>query len=168
MQIKPNSLDRVTIESEEKLAITQSEVPNRPRFTLSKTPSIVTDPKKFMCNDKYSLECQNKTELFRDKIISELRRIQTEHYTNDHNNFYNVNYIKKNFNKTSTCLAYKSQIKTLRTKDASYDNKEIKNLLPKWKLFGKKGINKTESCVIVSSAGSLINSNLGEFIGNIN
>lgn len=145
------------IESHEK----QSRNETRPRFTLSRTSSISFQPEQYICIEKYSLECKNKTEIFRDKVLSELRKVSSENV--EEPNFYNVSYIKKFENLSSECLVFNAGLRTLRKKDVSFV--DLEKFIPKRKLFRKK--DNIRSCVVISSAGSLIGSQLGKFIGRL-
>lgn len=105
------------------------------------------------------MECKNKTEIFRDKVLSELKRVSSENV--EEPNFYNVSYNKKFENFSSECLVFNAGLRTLRKKDVSFV--DLEKFIPKRKLFRK--IDKIRSCIVISSAGSLIGSQLGKFIG---
>jgi hypothetical protein len=80
---------------------------------------------------------------------------------------YNVDFAahKGNNDMQSTiAMMLRSRVKTLRRKDAPFNQHKLGTLFPKRKLYHK---TRAKSCVIVSSAGSLLGSKLGEFIGSI-
>lgn len=146
------------IESEEKQSRNETK---RPRFTLSRTSSISFQPEQYICIEKYSLECKNKTEIFRDKVLSELKKVSSENF--EESNYYNVTFNKKYENLSSECLVLNAGIRTLKKKDVSFV--DLEKFIPKRKLFRKK--DNIRSCVVISSAGSLIGSQLGKFIGKL-
>jgi hypothetical protein len=75
---------------------------------------------------------------------------------------FNVDYSShKRNSSTAMNVLMNTRVKTLRKKDAPFNAHRLGELFPKKKLFFK---TKGKSCVIVSSAGSLAGSNLGEFI----
>lgn len=120
----------------------------------------------YFCRDKHTIECQNKTKEFRQKILNEFRKSITE--TIDEPNYYNVYDTRQTvqfYNATSSiCMILAADVKTLRQKDEPFNTHPIGEMLPKRKLFGRK-LRDKRNCIIVSSAGSLKNSNLGHFIG---
>lgn len=128
---------------------------------MSRTSSISFQPEQYICIEKYSLECKNKTEIFRDKVLSELKKVSSENV--EEPNFYKVSYIKKFENLSSECLVFNAGLRTLRKKDVSFV--DLEKFIPKRKLFRKK--DNIRSCVVISSAGSLIGSQLGKFIGRL-
>lgn len=107
------------------------------------------------------MECKNKTEIFREKVLNELKRVSSENV--EESNYYNVTYYKKFENLSSECLVFNAGLRTLRKKDVSFV--DLEKFIPKRKLFRKK--DNIKSCVVISSAGSLIGSQLGKFIGRL-
>lgn len=164
--IKQTSKQKHIIESEEKPASNASNAPQRPRFALSRNTNLPFDPITYLCRNKHTAECQNKTKEFAQKVLSEFRKSIAQKI--EEPNFYNVYDAMWPSDRTtmpSVCMLLEAGVRTLRQKDASFSTHAIGVLLPKRKLFSRKS-KDTNSCVIVSSAGSLVKSNLGHFIGN--
>lgn len=120
-----------------------------------------------MCRDKDNIECNNKTIEFRDKVLNEFQKSISE--TVDEPNYYNVYDNNRHslsvYNTTSSiCMILAAGLRTLRQNDKPFNLHPIGKMLPKRKLFGRK-LRDNRNCVIVTSAGSLKNSNLGNFIG---
>lgn len=159
------------VESEEKAATNSSNSDQRPRFNLSRNTIIPFDPFLYRCRDKLSEPCQNRTKLFREKVMSEFNRSLAE-FVNGEPNYYNVDYAAADmYNKKETspiCMLMEAKVKTLRKKDAPFNQNDIGSLFPKRKLFKHIARDAKTSCAIISSAGSLIKSGLGHFIGKRN
>lgn len=165
--IKYNASTMYMVKSEEKPSRNGTNHWQRPLFASTKNVHLTFDPAIYKCNEKYSSLCQNKTQIFRDKLLMEFKKSITE-YT-DEPNIYNVEYehphdmIKYN----PTCMVLDAKLRVLTKNDSPFDLNKIGNLFPNRKLFGRKFLETPRSCVIVSSAGSLFQSGLGNFIGNI-
>lgn len=160
------------VKSDEKPARNDSNHSQRPVFaSFRKFEKLSFDPAQYECIDKHSIVCLNKTNEFRAKILSEfgksLHDSINESTTAPINNIYNVEYehpddmIKYN----PTCMVLDAKLRILTNKDSPFDTNKIGRLFPTRKLFGKKYLSVSRSCVIVSSAGSLYQSGLGKFIG---
>lgn len=152
------------IQSTEKASFNTSDYPLRPRFSSSRNANLPLDPTHSKCSDKFSKICQNKTKLFRDKILLEFRKSLTESIS-DEPNFYNVVYSTQKNKQRPICQIIEAKVRVLRKKDKPFDTNGFSKLFPKVKLFGKKGMMTYKSCAIISSAGSLTKSGLGHFIG---
>lgn len=155
------------IQSTERASFNASTYPLRPRFSSSKNNNLPLDPTHLKCSDKFSKICQNKTKIYRNKILSEFRKSLTESVT-DEPNFYNVVYSTTATGKNKhrpICQLIDAKVRVLRKKDKPFDSNGFSKLFPKVKLFGKKGSMPYKSCAIISSAGSLAKSGLGHFIG---
>jgi hypothetical protein len=139
---------------------------NSPRISFSKTSDLTTIASNlFRCpKNKTDVECANKTTEFKNKVILELTK-SVGKITDD--NIYNVEYQSETnqTKKPSICMLVNNKIKLLRKKDPPFNENKLGQLFPKHKLFRK---SKGSSCIIVSSAGSLTGSNLGNFIGELN
>lgn len=87
-------------------------------------------------------------------------------------NYYNVDYsVTDKYNKKVTspiCMLMEAKVRTLRKKDAPFNHNDIGSLFPKRKLFKHIARDAKTSCAIISSAGSLMKSGLGHFIGKRN
>lgn len=154
------------VESKEKPAINGTKLSPHPRFDLSKNRKLTIDPKMYRCFNKYQVSCQNKTAIFKSRILSIFRKSMKE-YVNA-TNIYNVEFttMLNNFDGKyypSSCLLLEAGVKVLRRKDPPFNKLSFGKLFPKKKLF--KEIKKIKTCAIVSSAGSLSGSKLGSFIG---
>lgn len=102
-----------------------------------------------------------ETSEFKNKVVQELRKSMSRI---GEENIYNVVY-QSETNQTRrapVCMLLDSKIKLLRKKDSPFNENKLGQLFPKHKLFRK---SKGKSCIIVSSAGSLSGSELGDFIG---
>ncbi|XP_053672195.1 beta-galactoside alpha-2,6-sialyltransferase 2 [Anopheles nili] len=133
----------------------------RPHFSLTKTSNFLFDLNRYRCNDSpYSVDCINRTTLFRAKIIGELRRRLKEPFPDgDH---YQVRYGRPLEPIVSPiCRMLRANVRVLSWKEPPFTWNEIGSYLPTTPLFGDV---TNGSCVIVASAGSLKRSQLGPFI----
>lgn len=151
--------------SEKITSVEKPSVRNKnPRISFSKTSELTPIASNlYRCNfNKSEIECRNRTVEFRNKVVSELRKSMSSSGTD---NSYNVQYDGKKLNKTvsSITMLLRNNVKMLRKRDKPFNKHKLGALFPRKKLFQKV---KGKTCVIVSSAGSLASSNLGEFIGN--
>lgn len=137
-----------------------------PRIAFSKTSDLTTIASNlFRCpRNKTDHECANKTSEYKNKVIAELRKSMTRI---SEENIYNVIYQSETnqSRKAPVCLLLDGKIKLLRKKDPPFNGNKLGQLFPKQKLFRK---SRGKSCIIVSSAGSLSGSNLGDFISQSN
>lgn len=153
---------REEVDGSEKPSRNRLSLASLPRFSLSKSQHIKMDPKVYQCNIPDDLTCMNKTTQFKERILTELKRVR-ETYVEE-SNFYNIDYKSRKTNTTPICLVINSKVQVLRKTKAPFSSNLLGTLFPKQKLLAHyRGDNK--SCVIVSSAGSMKKSNLGEFIG---
>lgn len=128
------------------------------------------DSHKYHCkrNDTEN-DCDRKTSEFKDNIIKELRKV----FTDESNilitgtlNQYDVQYkgVRGNYLERSPsdilCQLKTTALKLLKRIDVGLH--PLKEYLPKRGLFENKRFN---SCCIVSSAGALKGSGLGQLIG---
>ncbi|KAJ6643037.1 Protein glass, partial [Pseudolycoriella hygida] len=147
----------------ERASFNGSDYPLRPRFSSSRNANLPLDPTHSKCSDKFSKICQNKTKIFRNKILAEFRKSLVESVS-DEPNFYNVVYSNEKKKLKPICQMLDAKVKVLRRKEKPFDTNGFSKLFPKVKLFGKKTTMTYKSCAIVSSAGSLTKSGLGHFI----
>ena len=164
-----NNQQKRVIQSEEKAATNHTENPTRPRFHLSQNSKMPLDPSVYACNAQYSVDCRNKTKHFGDFILdifqkSLLQKMDAEP------NYYNVDYnisLPINERLLPACRLLNAKIGTVRRKHIINDELALGKLIPKRKLLRNvsKEKDRSSSCVIVSSAGSMANSRLGNFIG---
>lgn len=152
---KQSSNEKYAIRSDEKPATNHStNLLTRPKIKFSQSLSIPIKAENFRCFDKDDLECQTKTKNFRNKVLEEF---QKNINASNASNSYKIEY--ENSFKNSICSLSKPIIRTLNPDELKQH--ELSQILPKQKMFEKK----FKSCVIVSSAGSLLHSNFGDFIG---
>lgn len=155
------------VKSDEKPSRNNSNHSQRPVFaSYRKYEKLAFDPSIYRCNEKRSIECMNRTNEFRGKILSEFGKSLLDPI-DESSNIYNVEYehpddmVKYN----PTCMVLDAKLRILTNKDAPFDANKVGRLFPTRKLFGKKFLSIARSCVIVSSAGALFQSGLGKFIG---
>lgn len=161
------------VDSEEKAATNKTLKSLRPRLHLSRHTIIPFDPFQFRCSDQRSAQCHNKTATFAGHVLAEFQRSLSDPKTgvNVDGNFYNVDYaqdVLRPVNGTHpVCLVMAAKVRVLRRKDRPFSEHSVGKAFPKRKLFGRKGDGKAadNTCVIVASAGSLLGSGLGRFIG---
>lgn len=134
-----------------------------PRIAFSKTSDLTPIASNlFRCpKSKTDIECANKTSEFKNKILHELTKSVGK---TSEDNIYNVDYQSETnqTRKPPQCMLLNNKIKLLRKKNPPFNVNKLGQLFPKHKLFRK---SKGNSCIIVSSAGSLTGSNAGSFIG---
>ena len=134
-------------------------------MTSNKHQSLPFDPSMYRCSDKQSPLCQNQTSTFRKKILNEFKK--TIQMKIDEPNFYNVDYthdfdwLKYN----PTCMMLDAKVRPLNQNDSPFDRNKIGRLFPVDDFLGDHQA-RPQSCVIISSAGSIAKSGLGQFVGN--
>lgn len=142
---------------------------SKPRFPNLQN-DFHTDSNKMRClhNDSTN-ECDTKTLAFKEQLLKELRRVLMEEsnvLNNKNKNPYNVQFNGTKGThinaKERLCHFNKVQIKTIKRADHPFNKSNFRDYLPKRDLFENRHFT---SCAIVTSAGSLKNSHLGEFIG---
>ncbi|XP_055610589.1 beta-galactoside alpha-2,6-sialyltransferase 2 [Uranotaenia lowii] len=161
--IKLNSSEKQLKAGTEKPSITvpEQDAPRtRPHFSTSKKSSVTFDPTKFICDNDESLDCVNKTRVYRMKVLGEFRRILKQSYHK--NDYYQVQYDSDavDANETELCRLLRADVRTLSWRDPPFNWNELGNYLPMGPLFNERNA----TCAIVSSAGSLKNSKLGSFV----
>lgn len=165
--VRWNPNEKFIVESRESPAINSSKLAPHPRLKVSKNTKLTLSPKLYLCHDKYSAECHNKTASFRRRIVQSFERSMSEAL--NESNHYNVDY-KPVFGDSfeeqyypSSCLVMEAGVRVLRRKDAPFNKLPFGRLFPRQKLF--RNVKSVKTCAIVSSAGSLAGSKLGRFIG---
>ncbi|XP_037816304.1 beta-galactoside alpha-2,6-sialyltransferase 2 [Lucilia sericata] len=164
--VRWNPNERFIVESHENPAINSSKLAPHPRLKVSKTTKLTLNPKLYLCHDKYSQMCENKTMVFKERILRAFDKAMMESL--NESNFYNVDF-KPVFGDSfeeqyypSTCLVMEAGVRVLKRKDPPFNKLQFGKLFPKQKLFRQNKNIKT--CAIVSSAGSMSGSKLGRFI----
>lgn len=138
----------------------------KPRFGRIQNLFLKLDTKKYMCLQPDEKNCRKKTGMFKHKVIMELERYLRE---KPPGNDYNVSYdgaremVKRKSNKELLCKFKRDVQSEILTRGKVMEYfQNISKYFPVKTLFQNKHFN---TCALVSSAGSLINSNLGKFIG---
>lgn len=126
-----------------------------------------------MCGEPFdATECANKTQLFREVVTREFQRMldlfEDEHGDSSKRSSTPV-ATNKGLNKPKSQLCLSNvKVATVRPDDLSNSpdssdvERKLKSLLPRTDLFPSG--ESFKSCAVISSAGSLINSNLGAFV----
>ncbi|XP_068146365.1 beta-galactoside alpha-2,6-sialyltransferase 1 [Drosophila tropicalis] len=168
--VRWNPNEKFIVESHENPAINSSKLAPHPRLKVSKNTKLTLSPKLYLCHDKYSDLCSNKTQQFRQRIVQTFQKSmrETQHNETIDQNHYNVDY-KPVFGDSfeeqyypSTCLVMEAGVRVLRRKDPPFNKLAFGKLFPRQRLF--RNIKNIKTCAIVSSAGSLAGSKLGRFI----
>lgn len=141
-----------------------------PRFPNIHKPILELDSEKYACNDYTTSECEAKTTEFKELLLKEFHRVlmsDSKVFTSglDSQNFYNVKYKKKDTkplirDEDILCALKNVKIKTITVNDepfASLGYKIPNNPLQEGRFFN--------TCAVVTSAGALRGSRLGELIG---
>ncbi|XP_058981765.1 beta-galactoside alpha-2,6-sialyltransferase 1 [Musca domestica] len=164
--VRWNPNERFIVESNENPAINSSKLAPHPRLKVSKTTKLNLNAKHYLCHDKLSPVCANKTQAFKERVLKIFEKSLMESV--NESNFYNVDF-KPVFGDSfeeqyypSTCLVMEAGVRVLKRKDPPFNKLQFGKLFPKQKLFRQKKNIKT--CAIVSSAGSMAGSKLGRFI----
>lgn len=147
--------------------ITSAEKPSvvknkTPRISFSKTSEMTPIASNlFRClGNKTENECRNKTSEFKTKVIRELTK--SMRMIGDEVTVHKIEF-SSNLRDMAMSRLLATRVKTLRKKTSPFNIHRLGDLFPKQKLFHKVWAKR---CVIVSSAGSMVGSNLGEFIDN--
>lgn len=146
---------------------------SKPRFPNLQTKELELDTDRFKCLNDSDEICAEKTANFKNDLLYELRRVFSEESNVfksgvDTQNPYFVTYRGKKGNfmdKTALellCELKNVVVRSVLRSDSPFDKIEIGKYFPRKGLFEKKHF---KSCAIVSSAGSLKDSNLGTLIG---
>lgn len=142
-----------------------------PRFPNIHRPLLEYDSDKYVCDDFTTSDCVTKTVEFKDLLLKEFHRVLmgdskvfksglTSH------NIYNVKYEGPNRQANSRreimCALKRAKIRTITPNDEPF--RRLGFPIPNSPLQGHRKYN---TCAVVSSAGTLLNSRLGNFIGMI-
>lgn len=141
----------------------------RPRLNLSGHTIIPFDPFAFRCTDSAAAACVNRTALYADHILTELRRSLHKHADG-------LEALPTQFRAqlpvaNPACLVMGARVRTLRQTDGPLGGHALGKWLPRRRLLhgvlGAVGAKSRgqRTCVVVASAGSLSRSGLGAFIG---
>lgn len=140
-----------------------------PRFPNIHRAILELDSDKYVCNDLTTSECITKTTEFKELLLKEFHRVlmsDSKVFTSglDSQNPYDVKYERgtaKSFNREDIlCALGKIPVRTVRAEDEPFARLGFR--IPKGPLQEHRTFN---TCAIVTSAGALLGSRLGEFIG---
>ncbi|XP_050354279.1 beta-galactoside alpha-2,6-sialyltransferase 2 isoform X1 [Nymphalis io] len=139
-----------------------------PRFPNLHKAILEFDSDKYVCNDLTTLECESKTAEFKELLLKEFHRVlmsDSKVFTsglesqNPYDVKYDRGYVKQLSRGEILCALGQVAVRTVESEDepfASLGYSIPKDPLQKHRMFN--------TCAIVTSAGALLGSRLGEFI----
>ncbi|XP_039745080.1 beta-galactoside alpha-2,6-sialyltransferase 2 [Pararge aegeria] len=139
-----------------------------PRFPNIHKPILEFDSEKYLCSDYTTQECKSKSNEFKEMLLKEFHRVlmsESKVFTSglDSQNSYDVKYergaLKHESREDVLCALGRVFVRTITARDepfASLGYKIPKRPLQEGRLFN--------NCAVVTSAGALLGSRLGEFI----
>lgn len=140
-----------------------------PRFPNIHQPLLEFDSEKYVCDDFLTAECEEKNIAFRELLIKEFHRVlmgDSKVFRSglDSQNIYDVKYEsgnKEDATKEEVMCALKQvNLKTVTANDEPFRRLGFK--IPEAPLQERRHFN---TCAVVTSAGALLGSRLGDFIG---
>lgn len=139
-----------------------------PRFPNIHKPILEFDSEKFMCDDYTTPDCEAQTKEFKEILLKEFHRVlmgDSKVFKSglDAHNIYDVKYHGrwKEMSRLETiCALRKVNVQTVTAEDEPF--KSLGFRIPPKALRGGRVFN---TCAVVTSAGALLGSRLGEFIG---
>lgn len=140
-----------------------------PRFPNLHKAILELDSDKYVCNDLTTSNCETKTAEFKELLLKEFQRVlmsESKVFTSglDSQNPYDVQYERgaaKTFNREDIlCALGKLAVRTVTAEDEPFARLGFP--IPIRPLQENRMFN---TCAVVTSAGSLLGSRLGEFIG---
>lgn len=143
-----------------------------PRFPNIHKPILEFDSDKYVCDDYLTTECELRTAEFRTLLLKEFHRVlmsDSKVFTSGLNsqNSYDVQYERRistePTEKEILCALNRVPVQTVTAEDEPF--KRLNFPIPRRPLRQNKTFN---TCAVVTSAGSLLGSRLGEFIGEHN
>lgn len=142
-----------------------------PRFPNIHKPLLEFDSEKYVCDDLMTKECEEKNDEFRELLIKEFHRVlmgDSKVFRSglDSQNIYDVKYESGNKVEASKeelmCALKQVPFKTVTANDEPFRRLGFK--IPEAPLQERRIFN---TCAVVTSAGALLGSRLGEFIGKL-
>ncbi|CAG5018279.1 unnamed protein product [Parnassius apollo] len=139
-----------------------------PRFPNIHKPILEFDSDKYVCNDYLTSECEARTAEFKTLLLKEFHRVlmsDSKVFTSGLNsqNPYDVHYErgqwKERTKKDILCALGGVSVQTVTAEDEPF--KMLNYNIPNDPLQRHRTFN---TCAVVTSAGSLLGSNLGDFI----
>lgn len=142
-----------------------------PRFPNIHKPLLEFDNEKYVCDDLSTSECAAKTKEFKDLLLKEFHRVlmgESKVFRSglDSQNIYDVKYEGGN-NKDASKQDLMCALKNVKMSLVTAEDEPFKRQgfhIPKSPL--REG-HVYDSCAVVTSAGTLLGSRLGEFIGKV-
>ncbi|XP_068629090.1 beta-galactoside alpha-2,6-sialyltransferase 2 [Battus philenor] len=139
-----------------------------PRFPNIHKPILEFDSDKYACNDYLTTDCEIRTAEFKTLLLKEFHRVlmsDSKVFTSGLNsqNTYDVQYERGQWKETTKrdieCALSGISVKTVTANDEPF--KRLNYPIPTEPLLGHRTFN---TCAVVTSAGSLLGSHLGDFI----
>lgn len=140
-----------------------------PRFPNIHKPLLEFDSDKYFCDDFLSADCEERTAEFKELLLKEFHRVlmgESKVFRSglDAHNTYDVKYDSSNRKEASKkevmCSLKAVKVRTVRASDEPFARLGFK--IPRLALHQGRHYN---TCAVVTSAGALLGSRLGDFIG---
>lgn len=140
-----------------------------PRFPNIHKPILEFDSDKYVCDDYLTTDCETRTAEFKTLLLKEFHRVlmtESKVFTSglDSQNPYDVHFErgqwKEPTKKDILCALAGVSVRTVTAEDEPFRRLNYK--IPKEPLQLHRAYN---TCAVVTSAGSLLGSRLGDFIG---
>lgn len=142
-----------------------------PRFPNIHKPNLEFDTFKYICDDLTTVDCETRTNKFKELVLKEFHRVlmgDSKVFRSglDSQNPYNVKYEagnrKEGSKKDIMCALKMVKMRTVLASDEPFAQLGFK--IPAAPLQDGQFYN---TCAVVTSAGALLGSRLGEFIGKL-
>ncbi|XP_049887298.1 beta-galactoside alpha-2,6-sialyltransferase 2 [Pectinophora gossypiella] len=139
-----------------------------PRFPNVHKPVLEFDSEKYLCDDLFTPECDARTEEFKELMLKEFHRVlmgESKVFRSglDVHNTYDVKY-EGSPRKEMSRLELLCALRAVRLRTVTSEDEPFKRLgfrIPGSPLQQHRAFN---TCAVVTSAGALLGSRLGEFI----
>lgn len=139
-----------------------------PRFPNIHKPILEFDSEKYVCDDYTTSACEAQTAEFKELLLKEFHRVlmgDSKVFRSglDAHNIYDVKYHgrwKEMTRLEAICALRKVNIRTVMAEDEPF--KSLGFRIPRKDLGAGRLFN---TCAVVTSAGALLGSRLGDFIG---
>lgn len=140
-----------------------------PRFPNIHTPLLEFDTDKYICDDFLSSDCEERTAEFKELLLKEFHRVlmgDSKVFKSglDAHNTYDVKYDGSNRKESSReevmCALKRIKVRTVTADDEPFRRLGFK--IPRAPLQEGRHFN---TCAVVTSAGALLGSRMGDFIG---
>lgn len=142
-----------------------------PRFPNIHKPLLEFDSDKYICDDLLSTDCEERTAEFKELLLKEFHRVlmgESKVFKSglDAHNTYDVKYDSNNRKDRSRqdvmCALKSVKLRTVTVSDEPFASLGYR--IPRAPLQQGRHYN---TCAVVTSAGALLGSRLGEFIGKL-